>query len=210
MTADYYSRDAIIGRTQVNYSLAEANNNEQANNAVRALDLGQVRADIQNKFELIQLLLDEQYSLLAVEAKIAHVDFADSRKERHANGGKYGYLCTSVVCFNKVLSCRFYKREPYTNAGKMFKRSWLNPGKTRKVSYRALQKASGDSEELRLGMVTEVTFRLIREACIDVSKMRARVKFLLSAFEERKGIREVFKIDPRDIVRPEVMYRRGA
>lgn len=209
MSQNPYSREAIVGRTEYNYGLAEAKNTEENNSAIRALDLGDIRADIQKNFELIKLLLDEQYSLLALEAKIAHIDYVDARKERHSKGGKYGYLCTYVSCHKKVVSCRFYKRVPLTNSGKMFQRTWLNPGKTRKVSYRALQKAAGDTEELRQGMLTEVTFRLVREACIDISNMRSRIQLLLGMVTERKGIREVFKIDPRDIARPVLPYNHG-
>lgn len=198
--------DDIIVRTEYNYSLLTSNKNDDNKAAVRKLDLGQVRYDIQTNFELLRLLLDEQYSLMAIEAKIADVDYYDNRADRHKEGGKYGYLCPSVVCQNGSLSCRFYKREPAANAAKKFKRTWLNPGKTRKVSYVALQKAAGDTEELRQGMQTEVTFRLIRDACVEVSNMRSKVALLRDIFTKRKGIREVFKMDPRDIERPVIPY----
>ena len=198
---------AILGRTEYNYALVSANKSHESRAAILRMDLGEVRSDIQSNFELIRLLLDEQYSLMAVEAKIAEADYYDNRSERIKDGGKYGYLCASVIFQDHSLSCRFYKREPISNAAKFYKRTWLNPGKTRKVSYQALQKASGDTDELRQGMQAEVTFRLIREACIEVSTMRSKVALLRDKFTKRKSIREVFKMEPRDIKRPVIPYK---
>lgn len=203
------SEEAITGRIASNYHLVDLKSSPENNRVIRGLDVPSIRLEIERNFEAIKLLLDEQYSLLALEAKIAHVDFMEGKVERHSKGGKYGYLCSYVDCCKGVLSCRFYKREPMTNSGKMFTRTHLNPGKMRKVSYRALQKASGDIEELRDGMQTEVTFRWIRDSCVEVSKMRAKVRHLMTAVKTPKSIREVFKIDPRDIKRAVTPYNHG-
>jgi hypothetical protein len=195
---DYYSLEEISKRTEINYSMLRDTNKS----AVRNLDLGELRHQIQTNLSLIEHLLDEQYSLFGIEAKIASNDLYDFKKERLKDGHGFGYLTPSVEYQKKTLSCRFYKRTPNMVFGKSFHRKWLNPGKTRKISYQALQKASADADELRIGMHTEVTFRLVREACVDISKMRTRIALLLDMARHRKGIREIFKMDPWDITRP--------
>lgn len=195
---DNFSVEAISARTQANYSLLR----DKDKNSVRNLDLGDIRAKIQSNLSLIEHLLDEQYSLFGIEAKIAGNDLFDFKKQRFENGQGFGYLTPSVEYQQKTLSCRFYKRTPSMMFGKDFHRKWLNAGKTRKISYEALQKSSADVDELRMGMHTEITFRLVREACIDISKMRTKIKQLLNMAQNRKSIRETFKIDPLDITRP--------
>lgn len=195
---DYFSIAAITSRTEANYGLLR----DKDKNAVRHIDLGDIRAQIQSNLSLIEHLLDEQYSLYGIEAKIAGNDLFDFKKQRFENGEGFGYLTPAVDYQQKTLSCRFYKRTPSVNFGNKFDRKWLNAGKTRKVSYEALQKASADVDELRMGMHTEITFRLVRESCVDISKMRTKIKQLLTMAQNRKNIREAFKIDPLDITRP--------
>lgn len=187
---NYYSIEAIRNRTERNYALIRSSDP----NSVRNLDMPAVRYESLQNLKLIEHLLDEQYTLFGLEAKIASESLFDFKKERAQSGKQFGYLCSSVECLSKTISCRFYKRTP-SGSFKHFRKEWLNPGKMRKISYLALQKACADIDELRMGMQTEIVFRVSREGCIDTSKMRSRIRLLHEITENRKHIYQVFKVD---------------